>query len=206
MTHWAVLACALSASPMLFAQPAQRAATKARPPKVSTTATCAAELGAGASSGRRFCDVIVATKPAESIAITIPPRRGTARLLFDLHNRVAVPPDTRQSAQTFTRNSAIVSVLGPKGEIGRGAAVSEFRTVADLFDRISGGPAGGVKAVGPGSATPVDVTIPAGITTIGIVGVRLEVVTRLGKQMYDTPGRPIAIVSNLRVEYTPTGR
>jgi len=49
----------------------------------------------------------------------------------------------------------------------------------------------------------VNVTIPVGVTSVGIIGVRLEVLTRLGKQVYDTPGRPVGIVSNIRVEYTP---
>jgi hypothetical protein len=47
------------------------------------------------------------------------------------------------------------------------------------------------------------VTIPAGLTAIGIVGARLEETRMGGKAAYDTPGRPIAIVSNLRLEYTP---
>ena len=99
----------------------------------------------------------------------------------------------------------VVAVLGPKGEVvGRGAAVSEFRSAADLFDRIGGGAGpGGVKAVAPGPPTPIDVTIPAAISTIAIVGVRLEVTNRLGTQSYDTPGRPVAIVSNLRIDYVP---
>jgi hypothetical protein len=201
--NFAVLACAVSASAVLVAAPGQRAAPRPRAGPVGTTAKCAAELGLGVTSGRRFCDVIVADKAADSIAITVPPHRGSARLLFDLHNRVAARQETGPPAQVFARNSAIVAVVGPKAEIARAVAVSEFRSLADLFDRIAGGGGGGVKAVGPGPASPIDVTLPPGTTTVGIVGVRLEVVTRLGKQAYDTPGRPIAIVSNIRAEYTP---
>ncbi len=204
MNPFAVLAGALCVSAVLFAAPGQRpAAPPPGPGKLSTTAKCAAELGLGVTSGRRFCDVIIATKAADSIAVVIPPHRGPAKLLFDLHNRVAAPPETAKAAQAFARNSAVVAVVGPKTELTRAAAVSEFRTLADLFDRIAGATAGAVKAVGPGPAAPVDVTVPAGMTALGIVGVRLEVVTRLGKQSYDTPGRPIAIVSNIRAEYAP---
>jgi hypothetical protein len=199
----AVAACAVCASAVLLATPGQRATPGPRAGTVGTTAKCAAELGLGVASGRRFCDVIIATKAADSIAVALPPHRGSAKLLFDLHNRVAAGPDTGQTAQTFARNSAIVAVVGAKSEIARAAAVSEFRTLTDLFDRIAGGGPGGVKAVGPGPATPIDVTIPPATPVVGIVGVRLEVVTRLGKQSYDTAGRPIAIVSNIRAEYTP---
>ena len=196
-----VLLCAVSASTLLAAEALQRGASRGgrgAPPAPA----CAEALGTGVSTGRSFCDVIIATKSADSVEVKIPAHRGPAKLLFDLHNRVAVPPDGRSSPQTFARSTAVVAVVGPKGEIGRGAAVSEFRKVADLFDRIGGGPAGGPKTVAPGPPTPLEVTIPAGITTVGIVGVRLEVLTTLGKQAYDTPGRPIAIASNVRVEYT----
>jgi hypothetical protein len=198
----AVLVCV--ASTLVLASPAQRAATKAtRGPRVSTDAICAADLGAGVTSHRRFCDVIIASKAAESIAVRIPAHRGTAKLTFDLHNRIAVPPEDRPMPQTFASNTAIAAVIGPKSELARAAASSEFRTTADLFDRLGGGPGGGPKTVAPGPAAPVSVTIPAGIASIGIVGVRLEVLTRLGKQAYDTPGRPVGMVSNIRVEFTP---
>jgi hypothetical protein len=190
------MACLAGAAALVSAAP-QRA------PRITTAATCAAELGEGLTTGRKFCDVVVASAPGESIAIRIPAHRGTARLVFDLHNRIAVPPEDRATPETFVSNTAIVAVLGPSGEIGRGAASSEFRRIADLFDRIGGGPDGAAKIVAPGPATPVSMTIPAGIASVGIVGVRLEVATRLGNQAYETPGRPIAIASDLRVEYTP---
>lgn len=193
--------CLACVSALLAAEPLQRAA--ARGPRVSTEATCAADLGKGVTTARRFCDVIIADSADKSIMMRVPPRRGAAKLKFDLHVRVAVPPDNSPVAQTFSSNTAVVMVLGPKGEMARGVTTGEFRRASDLFDRISGGPRGGPKTVGPGPATPIEVTLPVGTTVIGIVGERLEVLTRLGKQSYETPGRPIAIASNLRVEYTP---
>jgi hypothetical protein len=47
------------------------------------------------------------------------------------------------------------------------------------------------------------VTIPAGVTAIGVVGTRLAVLTRVNQEVFDTPGRPVAVVSNLRLEYRP---
>jgi hypothetical protein len=209
MKALSITCCLVLASALLAAEPLQRrgatkatkAATKA--PRTSTDATCAADLGTGVSSGRRFCDVVIADSADKSIMMTVPPRRGAAKLLFDLHIRLAIPPDSVPAAQTFSSNTAIVVVLGPKGEMARGIATGEFRRSADLFDRIAGGPGGGPKTVGPGPSVPVEVTLPTGTNVIGIVGERLQVTTRLGTQTYDTPGRPIAIASNLRVEYTP---
>jgi hypothetical protein len=206
MKTLSTLLCVALASTLLAAAPVQRRAAAKAPakaPRTSTEAVCAADLGAGVASGRRFCDVVIADSADKSIMMKVPPRRGAARLLFDLHVRVAIPPESLPPAQTFSSNTAIVVVLGPKGEMARGIATGEFRRAADLFDRITGGPGGGPKTVGPGPAVPVEVTLPTGTNVIGIVGERLEVTTRLGTQSYDTPGRPIAIVSNLRVEYTP---
>jgi hypothetical protein len=202
MTRAAVLAGLLSISTIVAANESQRA--RAIAPRAVTTARCAGDLGTGVKSGRHFCDVIMTSTSADSISMTIPPHRGAATLSCELHNRFAVPPETMDPAQTFARHVAVVAVMGPKGEIGRAVAVGEFRTGADLFDRIGGGAApGGIKAVGPGAATPIEMAIPAGVISVGIVGVRLDVTTRLGSQRYDTPGRPIAIASNLRIEYTP---
>jgi hypothetical protein len=38
---------------------------------------------------------------------------------------------------------------------------------------------------------------------VGVVGVRLTVLTRSGEETFEAPGRPVAIVSNLRIQYTP---
>jgi len=173
--------------------------------KVVQDAKCAASLGVGVRSTRVFCDVVITDKAADGISMTIPRHRGPSTLHFDLHNRFTVTPDSVQPAQAFARNTAVVAVIGPKGDVlGRGATVSEFRSAADLFDRIGGGAGpGGVKAVAPGPPTPIDITLPAAVASIAIVGVRLEVTNRLGTQAYDTPGRPVAIASNLRIDYVP---
>jgi hypothetical protein len=173
--------------------------------RVLTDATCAAPLGAGIKTKRTFCDVLIGAKPADSVMLTIPARTGTATLLFDLHNRFTVPALAIPGALTFARHESVVSVIQATGElIGQAAVVREFRTVADLFDQISGGARpGGVKAVAPGPGEAVRFTIPAGVEAVGIVGTRLKVVTRAAEEVFDTPGRPVAIASNIRLEYRP---
>ncbi len=205
MKRLATAIVVIAASTVLAAQASKtaRGRGRGRAGVTATTIQCAADLGKGMTTSRQFCDVIVGTKAADSVNITIPAHRGAAKLMFDLHNRVAVPPASGLPAQTFSRTTAIVTVVAPKGELGRGAAVSEFRTAADLYDRIAGSAAGAAKAIAPGPPTAIEIAVPAGVTNVGIVGTRLDVVTKLGKQTYDTPGRPIAIVSNVRVEYTP---
>jgi hypothetical protein len=110
---------------------------------------------------------------------------------------LSVPP-----VLAFAKHEAVVAIIKPTGDvIGRAAVVREFRSTDDLFDQIGGGGRpGGVKAVAPGPPEAVKFPIPAGINAVGIVGVRLRVTTRLGSQTFDSPGRPVAIVSNVRLE------
>ena len=173
--------------------------------RVVTDVTCAAPLGNGVKSKRPFCDVLIGTTPAQSVSITIPPYTGTATLRFDLHNRFTVPAIVVPGPLTFARHEAVVSVIRPNGiAIGQAAVVREFRNLGDLFDQIGGGSnPGGVKAVAPGEAEAVRLTVPAGLAAVGLVGTRLSVLTRANQDVFDTPGRPVAIVSNLRLEYRP---
>ena len=173
--------------------------------RVVTNVECAAPLGAGLKTKRAFCDVLIAASPADSISIAVPPHTGSATLRFDLHNRFTVPAIVVPGALTFARHEAIVSVVRPTGSvISKAAVVREFRSIDDLFDQIGGGAnPGGVKAVAPGQGEPVRVTIPTGLTSVGIVGARLAVLMRTNQEVFDTPGRPVAIVSNVRLEYRP---
>jgi hypothetical protein len=183
--------------------------------KVATDATCAAELGVGTKTKRRFCDVVITRTAMESVTMKIPAHTGSAVLQFDLHNRFDV--STRVLAPIlFARHLATVAVVRSTGAvIERASVLGEFRVAADAFDRVEGGlvEAGtgtgnatqnGVKAVAPGQPLPIRVSIPAGLTSVGIVGVQLAATGKTGaKEVFETPGRPIAVVSNLRIEYTP---
>jgi hypothetical protein len=183
---------------------AQRAAGT----RVSTAKTCAASLGSGLKSKREFCDVVIGKLPKESIAVTIPAHTGTATLMFDLHNRFVLPA-TLAPGLSYARHEAIVALVKANGDvINRAAVVREFRVVADLFDQITGGgQPGGLKAVAPGPAEPIRFIIPAGVNTVGIVGSRLQTLTRSdGDEVFENPGRPVAIVSNVRVEFKPVVR
>jgi hypothetical protein len=199
----AVLACGLWLSAGLAGQ--QKPPAKPPAKRMSTTVSCAAELGAGLASRRQFCDVIVASVAADSVSVTIPAHTGAASLAFDLHNRFPVSAGPVDAAEAFTRHVAVVAVIKQTGDVIERAAVSrDYRTPADLFDRIAGSARGAApKSVAPGVPEPVRVTIPAGIGIVGIVGTRLEEWRASGRAAFDSPGRPIAIVSNVRVEYTP---
>ena len=212
MQRWAVIvgACLVGAL-TLDLVPAGLADGQARatkPPARRTAAVapvCASDLGAGISTRRQFCDVIIASAAAGSVSIAIPPHTGSATLLFDLHNRFIVPPAPVEVAQVFTRHVAVVFVIRQSGEIiERVATTRDYRTAADLFDRIAGSTRGApAKAVAPGAPMPNRIVIPPGVNVVGIVGSKLEEWKMAGRGAFDWPGRAVAIVSNIRVEFTP---
>jgi hypothetical protein len=188
--------CVLTIGAAAAAPPDQR--------RLSTNYTCAADLGPGVgNANRRFCDVVITTTPARSVTVPIPPHSGEATLLFDLHNRFTVIGAPAEPGGAYVRHSAIVAIVGTDGTVlARTGVRREFRTIQDLFDRIAGGgAAGGVKLVAPGQPHAVRAGIPAGVASVGIVGERLEVMSRDGTVAHDAPDRPVALISNVRVEY-----
>jgi hypothetical protein len=170
-------------------------------PKIATDVQCPADLGKGVKTKRTFCDVTISADPAAGIVMRLPPHAGTTVLRFDLHNRFNVSGATLP----FARAAALVAALnGSNGALIERAGVSgELRKELDLFDRIVGTGPGGTKTVAPGRAEPVMITMPAAVTSVSVVGVRLELTTREGRVDFTTPGRPVAIASNFRIEYTP---
>ncbi len=177
--------------------------------RLTTAATCAADLGQGVKTSRQFCDVIIATTSAESVAMAIPAahRDGDAdvRSAQPLHRagrRSRIPRRRSRGTRRSSRSS------GPPGERdrARGRRSRVSARVQDLFDRIGGGARpGGVQGGRARSARSRSVSrFPRALPAIGIVGVRLEVHDTRGEARPTTrPGAPIAIVSNLRIEYTP---
>ena len=195
-----LIVTALATPTAAFIGQSKRAPAK----RTTTAAVCASNLGAGVKTRRQFCDVVIASSAAESVAMTIPSRTGPAALMFDLHNRFQVSAETADPVQAFTSHTAVVAVIQATGEVIERVAVSrEYRAPADLFDRIGGAARGSApKNIAPGQPQPVRITIPTGVTGIGIVGVRIEEWRATGRGTYVNP-RPIAIVSNWRIEYTP---
>ena len=136
--------------------------------------------------------------------MAIPPHIGPATLLFDLHNRHTYSEEEVKAGRGYARYLAIIGVLTMKGDLIRRAGVqSEFRRAADLHERITGGAGpGGLKAVAPIGREQVIVTIPAGINEVSLLGEVLDATMTAGREVA-TPGRPVAIVSNVRLEFRP---
>jgi hypothetical protein len=74
-----------------------------------------------------------------------------------------------------------------------------------LFDRISGGAGpGGVKAVAPSGDEFITMELPADVgEQVSILGEKLSVMRPDGNDTYSSPGRPIASISNVMLEYRP---
>jgi hypothetical protein len=171
---------------------------------ITTAFSCGVDLGVGIKSKRTFCDIVVSTAIKDGVTMTIPAHQGPSTLRFDLHNRYTLPGPDATPAQTFARHTAIVSVLDQRGGVVGKAAVSrEMRAEIDIFDRVSGGagPAGAIM-VAPGRPEAVVLELPEAVTSIAIVGVSLEALSVAEQGTFVTPGRPVAVGSNFRIEYT----
>jgi len=166
---------------------------------------CPAELGVGLTTGLRFCDVMTGGDPAAGVLITLPPHRGDVILRFNLHNRHTYSEEQIKAGRGFARYTAVIGALTMDNTLlSRAAVQSEFRGASDLVDRVGGGAGpGGVKAVAPTGITQIVITIPASEDQVSLLGERLTVERADGTATFTTQGRPIAVVSNLQIEYRP---
>jgi hypothetical protein len=146
--------------------------------------------------------VFIASSAAESVELPIPEHAGPSTLVFDLHNRFVVGLGTPAASAGYTRHAAVAAVIRPTGEVIEQVAVAgEHLGPADVFDRIVGPGRRGAIFTAPGKPESIQVAVPAGLLSVGIVGVKLEVVTPAGRATHASAGRPIALVSNWRVSY-----
>jgi hypothetical protein len=183
------------------APPPPAAPTKTIAPDV----TCPTPLGVGMKTHIPFCEVMAGGDPSAGILIQVPPHKGLATLTFDLHNLHTYSEEQVRAKRAFTRYTATIGVMTmDKTLISRAVVQSEFRAASDLVDRVSGGAGpGGVKAVAPTGTESVAISIPEGEPTVSLLGEKLSVDRMDGSASYTQPGRPIAVVSNVMLEYRP---
>jgi hypothetical protein len=173
--------------------------------KVAPDTICPAPLGVGVKSHEAFCEVMAGRDPGGGVLITIPSHKGPATLTFDLHNLHLYSEEQVKAHRAYARYMATIGVLTMDNTLlSRAMVLSEFRTAADLLDRIGGGagPAG-VKAVAPTGTEAISVAIPEGEDQVSLLGEKLLVETVTGTATYAQAGRPIAVVSNVMLEYRP---
>jgi hypothetical protein len=179
------------------------------PPPALTTIdvalNCSSPLGSGAQTRRLYCDVMAGRDQADGIIIQLPPHSGPVTLSFDLHNRHLYSEELIRSGRGYRRYTSTIGVLTADNTLlSRFVVQNEFRTAADLVERISAetGP-GLVKAVAPTGRESISIVIPAEEDAVSILGEKLTVVRPDGVDQFVSPGRPVAVVSNVKLEYRP---
>jgi hypothetical protein len=209
-TEYALIA-ALAAAVPLGAQtkrpvPKRPPAAPQAPTKAAADVTCPAPLGVGVRTKAAFCEVLAGRDPSAGVLIKIPPHRGPATLTFDLHNLHLYSEEQVKANRAYTRYTAVIGALTLDNTlITRAVVQSEFRTTNDLVDRVGGGAGpGGTKAVAPTGSEPVIITVAENDDQVSLLGEKLTVETMSGPpSTFSQPGRPIAVVSNVMVEYRP---
>jgi hypothetical protein len=207
----AVVALPGAAAAQARRAPARRPpAAKAAPQKTEPAMMmCPEVLGQGVQTKQTFCDVLIGRDPAGGIIITLPPHVGPVTLSFDLHNRHTYSEELVREHKAYSRYTATIGVLTLDNTLLTRAIIqTEFRTPADLVDRIAGGTGpGGVKAVAPIGTESISVAIPQGENAVSILGEKLTVLrdptTQDGVDNFSAAGRPIALISNVTVTYRP---
>ncbi len=209
MRTFAILAlimvlCASGAEAQRRRKPVPKKPAVAALKKEPAAVRCPEALGTGIRSNAEFCFVLAGRDPAQGVVVTIPPHTGPATLKFDLHNRHTYSEEQMRAGRGFAKYTAVIGVLTMKGDLlGRAAVESEFRTATDLYDRISGGAGpGGAKAVAPIGRESISISIPQTVTAVSLLGELLDGTTAAGRELA-APGRPVAIVSNIQIEYKP---
>jgi hypothetical protein len=221
MRRVVAIALVFAATTGLAAQAQRRPAAKPVPPpppaakpvppppaalqKVAPLVVCPTLLGVGVATKLRFCDVMSERDPAAGVLIPLPPHTGPVTLTFNLHNRHTYSEEQTKANRAYARYTATIGVLTMDNTlISRAVVQSEFRTVGDLVDRIGGGAGpGGVKAVAPTGSESVSIIIPEGEEQVSILGEKLIHERIDGSATYTSPGRPIAVISDLMVEFRP---
>ena len=173
---------------------------RVEPAKVS----CPESLGTGVRTGNEYCFVIAGRDPAQGVLIAIPPHTGDVILRFNLHNRHTYSEEQMRAGRGYAKYTAQIGVLSLKSDlIDRAAIQTEFRSARDIYERISGGAGpGGVKAVAPVGDEPIEITVPAAYDQVSLLGEVLDAYTPAGRESA-SPGRPVAIVSKVTIEYRP---
>ena len=166
---------------------------------------CPNPLGEGVQTKRSFCDVLTGRDPMDGILVDIPPHVGPVTISFDLHNRHMYSEELIKAGRAYRRYTATIGVLTMDNTlVSRAVVQSEFRAASDLVDRISGGAGpGGVKAVAPTGTEPISIVIPETENRVSILGEKLAVERLDGVDNFTLPGQPVAIISNVTLEYRP---
>ena len=205
-----VLLAALAAPSVAGAQARRPAPRAAAQPALRTEAAkvmCPSELGQGVQTMRMYCDVLSgrSVTDAGAIRIELPPHRGDVTLSFDLHNRHTYSEELVKTNRGYRRYTATIGVLTEDNTLlTRAVILNEFRTAADLVERIGGGAGpGGVKAVAPTGTESISVVIPAAEQVVFILGEKVSMIRPDGTDLFTAPGRPIAVISNVMLQYRP---
>jgi len=166
---------------------------------------CPSVLGIGMTSDMPFCDIAVQREADLGILIVLPAHRGEATLSFTLHNRHIYSEQEERSGRAYAQYMATIAVATMEGAIiSRGVVLSEFRSAADLVDRVRGGNGRqGLKAIAPMGSERVRVTVPEGVDQVSVVGQSLEVVRADSRDTFQSVGRPVAVLSDATVSYRP---
>jgi hypothetical protein len=201
----AVVLAASAAAQTTRRAPVRKPAPLPPPQKEAPEMICPTPLGIGVNTKLAFCDVMSGRDVTAGVIVRFPEHKGPVTLSFDLHNRHTYSEEQVKANRAYARYTATIGVLTMDNTLIQRAVVeSEFRKATDFVDRIGGGAGpSGIKAVGPTGTESISMLIPEEANEVSILGEKLTVERLDGTATYSSPGRPIAVISNVMIEYRP---
>jgi hypothetical protein len=160
-------------------------------------------MGKGADTGRAYYDVVITREPTSGVLIKLPYTKKGGKFSFDLHHRIAMPPDFGEPAEVTT----VVEILsGGTTSTGVYTLVDTISEGAKFDENVAKASSAEIdKYVTPMSRKTVTLDIRPGPQSISIVGQMLVLRRGTSTTRIDTPGTRIATVSNFKFQEAPQG-
>ena len=127
-------------------------------------------------------------------------REARGLSLRELARRIEVSPSFVSQIELGKVNPSVATLYALVGVLGT--------TLDDLIGDPDGeaphgaGP-GGVKAVAPTGSEFIEMELPEAADQVSVLGEKLTVMRPDGTDLFTSPGRPIATISNIMLEYRP---
>ena len=170
---------------------------------------CPTPLGVGVNTKLDVLRRHERRDPTAGVIVRFPEHKGPVTLSFDLHNRHTYSEEQVKANRAYRplHGDRRCADDGQHADQPRGGAerVPEGDRLRRSHRRRRRSGAASKPSARPGTES-ISITIPEDEMPVSILGEKLTVERLDGTATYTSPGRPIAVISNVMIEYRPRRR
>ena len=155
-------------------------------------------FGKGETTAASYYDVVVTRQPEQGVAVKLPYTPKGGKFRFDLHHRVALPPDFEFPAEVTTVVEVITGGTNSLGTFTISSVLEANGKFDETIRKVSSAEVD--RFVTPMGRKSIVVATQPGPQAISIVGKYQSVTHGERTVRVETPGARIATVSNLSFE------